>query len=234
MRLVVAKEPLRRVLRWTQLLLLAGGVSLLAYCAFVLVDAWIFQQGEHRQLERMLAVRQEANGAARQSASPTSPNNPPPAAIDGLIGRIEIPRLGLSAIVMEGTSTTTLRRAVGHIAGTALPGQPGNVGISGHRDTFFRPLRNIRRNDIITLTTLLGEYRYRVVSTKIVRPEPMSRYWIPPEMRSSPWSPVIRFTSLVPPPTGLSFGPKGRTGCEAGKLRPPRTFPARRASYLTR
>jgi sortase A len=88
----------------------------------------------------------------------------------GLIGRMEIPRLGLSVVVIEGTSETTLRRAAGHIAGTALPGQPGNVGISGHRDTFFRPLRNIRRDDIITLTTLLGEYRYRVISTRIVPP----------------------------------------------------------------
>ena len=91
-------------------------------------------------------------------------------AADGLIGRIEIQRLGLSAIVVEGTTSTTLRRAVGHIPGTALPGQPGNIGISGHRDTFFRPLRNILQNDIITLTTLLGEYRYRVVSTRIVGP----------------------------------------------------------------
>ena len=171
MRLVVAKKPLRRILRWTQLVLFAGGVSLLAYCAFVLVDAWIFQQGERRQLERLLTLRQEANGGARQTASPTSRKTPPPAATDGLIGRIEIPRLGLSAIVMEGIRARTLRRAVGHIPGTALPGQPGNVGISGHRDTFFRPLRNIRRNDIITLTTLLGEYRYRVVSTRIVRPD---------------------------------------------------------------
>ena len=170
MRLLVAKAPLRRILRWTQFLLLAGGVALLAYCAFVLVDARIFQQGEQRQLERRLTLQPEANGEAPQSASPTSSNGPPPAAAGGLIGRLEIPRLGLSAIVMEGTSTTTLRRAVGHIAGTALPGQPGNVGISGHRDTFFRPLRNIRRNDIITLTTLLGEYRYRVMSTRIVRP----------------------------------------------------------------
>ena len=72
---------------------------------------------------------------------------------------------------MEGTTAKTLRRAVGHIAGTALPGQPGNVGVSGHRDTFFRPLRNIRENDIITLTTVNGEYRYRVVFTKVVRPE---------------------------------------------------------------
>jgi sortase A len=134
------------------------------------MDAWSFQQAERRQLERVLADRPETNGGARQTASPTSPANPPPAVTAGLIGRIEIPRLGLSAIVMEGTRTTTLRRAVGHIPGTALPGQPGNVGISGHRDTFFRPLRNIRQNDIITLTTLLGEYRYRVVSARIVRP----------------------------------------------------------------
>ena len=89
----------------------------------------------------------------------------------GMIGRMDIPRLGLSAIVMEGTSTVILRRAVGHISGTALPGQPGNVGISGHRDTFFRPLRKIEPNDIITLTTIGGEYRYRVLSTRVVGPD---------------------------------------------------------------
>jgi sortase A len=88
-----------------------------------------------------------------------------------LIGRIEIQRLGMSVAVAEGTDEPTLRRAVGHIAGTALPGQPGNIGVAAHRDTFFRPLRNIRRDDIITLTTLGGEYRYRVVSTRIVAPD---------------------------------------------------------------
>jgi sortase A len=84
---------------------------------------------------------------------------------------MEIPRLNLSVVVFEGTTSKTLRRAAGHITGTALPGQPGNVGVAGHRDTFFRPLRNIQPNDIITLTTLRGAYRYRVVSTKIVRPD---------------------------------------------------------------
>jgi sortase A len=93
---------------------------------------------------------------------------------DGLIGRIEIPRLGLSAIVAEGTDRTTLRRAVGHVPGTALPGQPGNAGLTGHRDTFFRPLRNVLQNDIITVTTLGGEYRYRVVSTRVVKPTEVS------------------------------------------------------------
>ena len=73
-------------------------------------------------------------------------------------------------MVAEGVEPTTLRRAAGHIPGTALPGQPGNVGIAGHRDTLFRPLRNIRRDDLITLITPQGEYRYRVVSTRIVNP----------------------------------------------------------------
>jgi sortase A len=162
MKLVVPQGPLLRVLRLSRYALLACGAALLAYCGFVLADTWMFQHRESRQLEQMLAAS-VADARAWRSV-------PQPAMAGGLIGRIEIPRLGLSAMVMEGTGRTTLRRAVGHIPGTALPGQPGNVGISGHRDTFFRPLRNIRRNDIITLTTLRAEYRYRVVSTRIVSP----------------------------------------------------------------
>lgn len=168
MRLVVNREKLRWILRWTQRVLFAGGVSMLAYCAFVLADAWIFQKKEHRQLDRLL-TEQPGNPVLQPAASPISAKIPPPV-VDGLIGRIEISRLGVSAIVMEGTSATTLRRAVGHIAGTGMPGVPGNVGLAAHRDTFFRPLRNIRENDIITLITLLGEYRYRVVSITVVSP----------------------------------------------------------------
>ena len=94
-----------------------------------------------------------------------------PSTQTGLVGSIEIPRLDISVIVMEGTTPRLLRRAAGHISGTSMPGSPGNIGVSAHRDTFFRPLRNIRQNDIIALTTWLGEYRYRVVSTKIVAPD---------------------------------------------------------------
>lgn len=162
MRIVASKKSLSRILRWTQLVLFAGAVSMLAYCGFVLIDTWIFQKGERRQLEQLLTQRQETSTAPLKTL--------PPVRAGALIGRIEIPRLGLSVIVMEGISATTLRRAAGHIPGTALPGQPGNVGISAHRDTFFRPLRNIQQHDLITVTTLLGEYRYRVVSTKVVSP----------------------------------------------------------------
>jgi sortase A len=132
----------------------------------VLADGWIFQQRERRHLEQLLRGRRQASAAT----SPVAPvaSSTPPVAAGGLIGRIEIPRLGLSVIVAEGVDTLTLRRAAGHIPGTGMPGEPGNVGLAGHRDTFFRPLQNIRRDDIITLVTPLAEYRYRVVSTQVV------------------------------------------------------------------
>jgi sortase (surface protein transpeptidase) len=63
------------------------------------------------------------------------------------IGEIEIPSIGLSAMVLDGDDEHTLRLAVGHIPGTAIPGRSGNVGIAGHRDTFFRPLRKIKAGD---------------------------------------------------------------------------------------
>ena len=147
-------------LRWTQRVLFASALSMLSYCGFVLGDAWLFQNKESRQFDRLIS---KTSGATSTAKVP-----PPPSG--ELIGRLEIARLGVSLIIIEGTSRTVLRRGVGHISGTALPGHTGNVGISGHRDTFFRPLRNIRQNDIVTLITLLGEYRYRVLSTRVVSP----------------------------------------------------------------
>jgi LPXTG-site transpeptidase (sortase) family protein len=64
--------------------------------------------------------------------------------------------------------------ASGHITGTGMTATPGKVGIAAHRDTFFRLLRNVRKDDVITLTTASAEYRYRVVSTKVVYPDDVS------------------------------------------------------------
>ncbi len=140
-------------MKWLQWALLAGGGAMLAYCGFVWIDALAF---DHVERGRSIAISSAAPNLALANASS--------------LGRLEIPRLGVSAVVLEGTSGKTLRRAVGHIAGTGLPGRPGNVGIAGHRDTFFRPLRNIRRKDIILLNTANGEFRYEVLSTRVVSP----------------------------------------------------------------
>ena len=160
MRLVVRKEPLRRILTWAQRALFTCAVLLLGYCGYALVDAWTFQRRESRDLDRLLRDR--------RAASESAPAVP---ADDGLIGRMEIPRLLLSTIVVEGVDKTTLRRAVGHIPGTALPGQPGNVGLAGHRDTFFRSLKDVRIKDEVRFSTLRGNFKYEVESIRVVEPD---------------------------------------------------------------
>jgi len=78
-----------------------------------------------------------------------------------LFGRLEIPRLNLSVMVMEGDADDILRLGAGHVPGTPM-------AIAGHRDTFFRPLKDIHVNDTIKVTTPDGTTEYHVVSTKIV------------------------------------------------------------------
>jgi len=87
-----------------------------------------------------------------------------------LVGRLEIPRLSVSVMVLEGIASRTLRLGAGHIPGTPLPGAIGNSGIAAHRDTFFRPLSRIETNDEIVFHTPSKKSTYRVVSTKIVMP----------------------------------------------------------------
>ena len=149
------------ILRLSRNVLLIIGLLALSYVGFALLDARRYQAEQARRFERALnesnLARAESPGIAVREGSP--------------LGRIEISAVGLVAMILEGTDEGTLQRAVGHIQGTPLPGQLGNVALAGHRDTFFRELRKIRVNDEITLTTLSGSYHYRVDSTKVVEPE---------------------------------------------------------------
>jgi len=87
-----------------------------------------------------------------------------------VVGELKIPRLQLTVAVFEGDDAGILRLGAGHIPGTALPIASGNIGIAAHRDTYFRPLRAIRVDDVITLNTRAGASRYAVTETRIVRP----------------------------------------------------------------
>ena len=169
MRLVIDKNQGRSILRWSQFVLFSAAGIALGYCVFTLAGAWLYQKRESAEFRRLL--RRESSLKPNSAAPAQLAPRLPAIAADGLIGRVEIPRLGVSTVLAEGTDEGVLRRAVGHIPGTALPGQPGNVGIAGDRDTFFRPLRDIRTNDIVLLSTLRGQYCYRVKSTKVVGPD---------------------------------------------------------------
>ena len=86
------------------------------------------------------------------------------------IARLEIPRIGLSVAVAHGDDEKTLKVAVGHLPDTPFPWQEGNTALAGHRDSFFRPLRNIRPGDDISLATRHGTFRYRVTRHTVVDP----------------------------------------------------------------
>ena len=90
---------------------------------------------------------------------------PPP------LGVMEIPSLGLQVPILEGTDDLTLDRGVGHIAGTASPGDSGNIGIAGHRDGFFRGLKDIHVGDTIDIQSQQGNSHYRVDEIEIVSPD---------------------------------------------------------------
>jgi LPXTG-site transpeptidase (sortase) family protein len=87
---------------------------------------------------------------------------------------LRIPTLRLEVAVLSGTDDRTLDRALGHIEGTALPGTDGNLGIAGHRDGFFRGLKDIAPGDVIELDTIQGKDVFQVERTWIVEPEDVS------------------------------------------------------------
>ncbi len=110
-------------------------------------------------------------GAGHTEIQPSTPSRPVEGAV---LGRVQIARLNLSAMVREGVDNETLSRAVGHLPYTALPGQAGNFAIAAHRDTLFRALKDIQKDDRVTFQSQAGTYTYEVVSTKIVKPSDLS------------------------------------------------------------
>ena len=177
-------------LRWLECLFLFGGLLALDYYIWVTASAALSQAYENwsftrelqgREVSIPLFVREQIDSlrgvqpseperpqtaAARPQAPPRAPATPP----FSVIGRLEIPRLHMNLMVREGVTEGTLRLAVGHLPSTALPGHPGNVALAAHRDTFFRPLRDIRNHDSIVMETPGGTYRYVVESIQIVKP----------------------------------------------------------------
>lgn len=166
-------------LRWLERILLLVGILCLGGWTFAWLDARYTQYRDGQILDEALsagATTPEAPPARETDSLDTfrqaSRESRPPLPEGALVGRIEIPRLGVSTIVLEGVDDQTLRRGAGHIPETSLPGGGGgNVGIAAHRDSFFRALKDIRKNDIVRLETLQGTFSYRVDWTQIVLPE---------------------------------------------------------------
>jgi len=132
---------------------LAFGVFALGYAGFVFADSNAYQALEMKKFEQ-----------------PGRLSEPHTLAEGDVIGQMQVPRLGLSVMVVQGDSPASLRHAVGHLPKSALPGEWGNVAVAGHRDTYFRPIRGIHLGDEIRFKTLEQNFKYVVESIEVVGP----------------------------------------------------------------
>jgi sortase A len=145
---------MRRFLAYLEAILILTGLAAAAYCAY----AWRESQATQDRALKELA----------EMGRPEKGSTPPPEGSP--VGEIVIPKVGLSAAILEGTEPTTLRRAVGHVFGTPEPGETGNICLAGHRDTFFRPLKQISPGDEVELRFPGGTSRYRIAEIETVDP----------------------------------------------------------------
>jgi sortase A len=141
------------ILRGACYFFLACGILALGYASFVFADSHTYQLLESKKF-----------------AQPGRLSEPHLLVEGEVIGEIQVSRLGLSVMVVQGDSAASLRRAVGHLAKSALPGEWGNVALAGHRDTYFRPLRDIRIGDEIQFKTAEHSFKYVVESIEVVAP----------------------------------------------------------------
>jgi sortase A len=163
--------PRTAALVWLERALLAAGLVLGAWVLLVIAQNWYYARmpvpaAETDDLER-------GRWLPGEEATPvgTSGRAGREVVRGRWLARLEAPTVDLAATVLEGSDDRTLRRAAGHIESTPLPGEPGNIGIAGHRDTTFYPVRNLKAGDPLTLTTAGSVFDYRVSKTMIVDPQ---------------------------------------------------------------
>jgi len=146
-----------------------AGLLALGYLGVYFVKAWLYQADAARRFARERLNERRPTDKPSPFKAFTTVQRPYPSR-GSAVAVLAIPRVSLSTIVLEGTDERELKLGPGHIRGTSLPGGGGNVGVAGHRDTFFRPLRLIRKDDTIQVITHEREYHYKVVSTEVVSP----------------------------------------------------------------
>ena len=151
---------------WPEAALAAIGIGCWLWAGSSSLSAIAFQ------VKHAVALSRPARALA--AAVPDTTNGATPVTRSTALGRLEIPRIGLSVVVAEGDDEDTLDVAVGHLPDTPFPWQGGNSALAGHRDTFFRPLRRIQVGDEIRFAAPQGAFRYRVTRYMVVDPNDLS------------------------------------------------------------
>jgi sortase A len=165
------------LMRFAQRFFLGVGFVTLAYAGGTVAYVELYQQYQSWVFDRQIgtieltktAADERLRNQSRQGATINRAESVDLSEGD-VIGKLEIPQIGISVMVLQGVKAKTLRAGAGHVPGTPLPGADGNSAIAAHRDTFFRKLERIRAGDRIQFLTVRGTAQYIVDSTEIVEP----------------------------------------------------------------
>ena len=185
-----------RTLRWLESALLIGGSVLLAFWVLAALHQHLLAAWDRAAFERAPARPPAARHVSHEprALAPGSWQEPlvdttrwsagriakyfatleaPDAFAAERLALLEIPAIDLAVVVLDGTDEWTLNRGVGRIPGTVRPGSPGNAGIAGHRDGFFRALEHVKEGDLVRIVRP-GAARprlFRIAWLRVVRPD---------------------------------------------------------------
>ncbi len=175
---VASAAVIRRIVRGIGKSLISVGVLVLLFVVFQLWGTGLTHDREQKNLRnsfaKQLAAPAVADTVPTTPNAPTTTTRPPPLAEGDAAAVINIPKIGLDEVVVEGVGVEELKKGVGHYPDTKMPGETGNAAFAGHRTTYGHPflrLDELVNGDEITITTKAGTFRYLVMEKKVVTPE---------------------------------------------------------------
>jgi len=178
---IFSRIVIRQVVRGTGKTLISAGVLILLFVVYQLWGTGLAHARDQKGLRNRFAAELASPSTTAPSASTpsTTPTVAAPAqdVCPECAAVIDIPKIGLNEIVVEGVGVEDLKKGVGHYPDTRMPGEKGNAALAGHRTTYGHPFNRIdelEAGDAIMLTTRAGTFRYEVMEKKIVAPEEVS------------------------------------------------------------
>jgi sortase A len=173
---------IRRVVRGTGKTLIATGVLILLFVAYQLWGTGLAHDRDQRRLRSSFAAELAAPppsvpAAATSPSTVAQPLAPSENVCSQCAAVINIPKIGLDEVVVEGVGVEELKEGVGHYPDTKLPGEKGNAALAGHRTTYGHPFNRIDElgpGDEIVVTTRAGTFHYQWMEKKVVTPETVS------------------------------------------------------------
>jgi sortase A len=171
---------IRRIVRGIGKTLISVGVLILLFVVYQLWGTGLTHDREQKKLRnefagRLATVTTTTTPVVATPNAPTTTTTLPEALVNGdAAAVIDIPKIGLDEVVVEGVGVEELKKGVGHYPDTKMPGQTGNAALAGHRTTYGHPFNRIDEldnGDEITITTKAGTFHYAVMEKKVVTPE---------------------------------------------------------------